>query len=339
MIGLEAIGMRRHAHAGAPAALRAAVARGVACAGLVGLVGCGGAWDPAPFDAYADATRRLGEGTTAVFAADHEGSRRVFVDRLAAGEADTLELVVRFPDDPDSLTVALPRPPVFLVVADAAHQMALLDEALATYADLLAELAGTPILSDTDVATRAASLNASAIDLAGALTRIGVDVPAAFEDRASLVSAAAVEALRTYARERRREVLAEAIASNQDVVDAWVEVASAALENVYDDVQATYTARKRALVRELTEGTAARRRRAAEDLADLQTEVVDVTRTLAELHAGYRAMSGAHRDLGVALTREHPALTALAELHAYTRRVALLTETLDAERLARSGDE
>jgi hypothetical protein len=307
----------------------------LACVAFTGcsvLTGCSGAVDPAPFEDYATATRELGEGMAAVFAVDHDWTREVFVDRLAAGDVDSLELVVRFPDDPDSFTVALPLPPVHLVVADAALRMSRLTDGVVRYAELLEALATGDIATDADVRARAAGLNAAATDLADGLDALGVDVPATFEARASIVSAVTADAFATYVRDRRREALGVALEANQATVDAWVTLSLQALEMVRDGVQAGYGARKRVLVRALTDGTLSQRTRAAEGLADLQAAVVDVTRTLEELRAGYAAMPAAHRDLAAALEADRPALSALAELYGHARRVALAAGALEAAR-------
>lgn len=294
------------------------------------LMGCGGAIDPAPFDDYATATRALAEGTTAVFEVDRTWSREVFVQRLTEGDVDSLELAVVFPDDPDSFLVTLPLAPLFLVVSDAAQQMDGVNQGFIDYAELLRGLATDDVATPEALDALAYELNTNATDLAAVLTALGVDVPAAFDDRAAFVSATAVEAFRVHVRERRRETLARALEANQSAVSAWIDVAHQALEGVRDGVQATYTSRKRTLLVELTEGSAARKRRAAEDLADLQAALVHTTRTLAELRDGYTSMAAAHAELVTALTSERPVLTAIAELYRRAKRVATLETELRA---------
>ena len=294
---------------------------------LLAVAGCT-SLDPAPFQAFEEATDRVAGSSKAAFRLDEKWSSEGFVERFVSRGGSYRDLLLIL-DEP----AAAPKSQSGLIAfRDAARAMAALNGGFHDYATLLARLAGSAVLTQREAERLEADLGARVAGLATRFATLGVEVPPELRSGTAIFSVAAVEGFRLSLDARRRSALRVALLGNQPLVESWCKVARAALARVGDDLRFEYRERVRSLAAayDAAKTDAARRRGVGEILSRNQV-LLDALETLRALDASYASLPAAHANLAGVLERRSVSLADLDRFVARARALRILHERLRRE--------
>ena len=292
-------------------------------AALALLTGCAGV-AVEPFQAFAESTRQLHQGTDTALATIDEMSEDRFMrealEQTGASKTGKVLALRITTTEADPLAWSEESLPLFLQVErfrDGARQTT---AAVVSYAELLVRLASPELLSIETFDQLTEELNANAFD---ALSAISGSSPG--EEQVALFSTLASEAARQYLETRRKAALEDALTTNQETIQHFtaqmqggVKIAASISVQEYDE-----RFQELALKMTTSSGPASEstRRAALESLIALDRKHIQQLNTLKSLYQAFGRIPNAHTELVKSMSDPGLSLTAIPALADSGRRL------------------
>jgi hypothetical protein len=207
-----------------------------------------------------------------------------------------------------------------------------MDAAVLGYADLLAAVAAGETVDEARTDALAARWNRGLKEADEALTKAG-RMPEGDRRRAAAgASAGLAEALRAFARGRRRGDLRAAVSQNQPWIDDHAARCLALVQLLRADLKASYADQMESLQARWDDKRAPGRATLSRSLFNLNEAFAESMESLQGLGSFYAALPAAHAELGKALDRRARGRAALAALEDAAGRAARRTRELERAR-------
>lgn len=299
------------------------------------LAACASTVNPAPFKAYADASRQIQGSAATALGAAYDWSRQGFLNEATPGSAIVALLLVQEPGDPFGWQP--PEGTVILPLKVAAFQRGVdpLNQALVSYADLLAQLASSELTSTDQFDQLAKDLNANLQTAAAALKVASASPGGSLPSRATgIFSAAASEVARAFVAHKRKADLRRALGANQEGISELAELGQSAARGTATVIRKEYERQSTDIARQaFKSGPRSARSDPASvrALLELDEKYIGQLAILHSLYNAYGRLPAAHRELAASLDAKKPALEQIQAFYQEARRVQHLYEELKSQ--------
>ncbi len=294
---------------------------------LFGSIGCGRVQHES-FADFANSLQELRQRADDALELQNQWARERLIEETARDVADpaNVELILNLqledvPGEPFGWT--LPEKPLYLASRAFRQGIYDLNSVLLSYATLLRDLASADLITEAQFSEFAAAMNATLQTAADALK-----VPEAKSD-IGLFSAAASEVLLQGAREQQRGYLQRFLTENQCAIERIAELARDGIVLVATSLRHEYAQRFNVASQEINPNEpmkATDRRRAVEEIVDLNDLTIGALNALGVLDAAYAALPAAHRELEIQLENPKLSLVAIGEFFESVIRLRRLYE-------------
>jgi|GEM_PF-5076485 len=246
--------------------------------------------DPGPFQTFQLGAQTLRDGVGQPLQSEVEQARKRAVSDLVANPLGLSGLQLQF-GDPEFQWSYPANGPLFTTLEMRNQAVQHLNDAFASYAGLLLDLASVQVLPEAQLDQQVKSINASSrafLSALGATPAAGVT---------ELLSLGFVEIAREIVEHRKRKRLKQAIEVNQSTVQAFSDAGAQLMTDVAAGIGLEYQSSFGNLQRELVAATLEKRPEALEKILELNQQTQSTLDVLSLLHGSYRALPAAHREL------------------------------------------
>jgi len=281
---------RRGTH-GAAIAARFALAACVACAPSI---------NQDAFKKFEAATSDLRDGADKALTRQSRWAQQRFEKSIQQSDIDTLtdryvqQLLLEGLDN-DPFGAQYPGPPFFVVARSFQNAVGALNDALAEYASLLNDLAGSGVVTGDELDRRVTDINSGARSAAAQLS------PAPPPASVVLVSLAASRLFEEFVHGKKRDLLAQAVRENGPTLRAACTLLQQAMTLAARQVRSEYDERSFALADQLTHTRtgSGHRRDLIKSLINLNDIYTGHLETLRGMRDVYAQLPAAHAELGL----------------------------------------
>jgi len=298
--------------------------------GIVGLafglllVGCQ-APDAKPFDQFAQAVTALRGGADDTLNTEYTLARARY-EHHVLNNNDLASLFL----DPDSTDPygwkTLAKPPLYVKINQFKIGVGQLNDAIAKYAALLQQLAGSNLIKQDDFDKMATDLSGT---LADAVKALKPDATADATKGIAVFSALATEAARNYIEHKRTGDLINILRNNQSNIASFAALGSAASKLVAQDWQKEYIGKKNQWVDSYVAAKSDDAKIAViETVLKENDNYTGTLETLRSLDAAYRAIPAAHQELCDSLQQKKSLVAEIAVLVAEAKHLQSLYNQL-----------
>jgi hypothetical protein len=267
---------------------------------LAACVACAPSVNQDAFKKFEAATTGLRDGTDKALTRQSRWAQQRFEKSIQQSDVDTLtdryvqQLLLNGVDD-DPFGAQYPGPPFFVVARSFQNAVNALNGALAEYASLLNDLAGSGVVTQDELDRRVADVNGGTRSAAEQLS------PAPPPASVVLVSITASRLLEEFVHGKKRDLLGRAVRENTPTLLAVCALLEQAMTLAARQVRSEYDERSFALADQLTHtrtGSGHRRDliKSLINLNDLYTAHLETLRAMRDVYA---RLPAAHAELGL----------------------------------------
>lgn len=287
--------------------------------------------DPQPFAKFSLSLQEFRESSDAALQITETENREVLVDLVVAetgrGDASTVSgALLLEPDPPFGWSYEAGEAPLYVESRRFRAGVQAVNDALVTYAGLLAELAAPELVDADRFDAMAGDLNGN---LRAAAGQLGVGGAGA-EQGIALFSTAASAAARAYIEGRRQDQLLDMLEETQQQVEAWSARLVRAMEIAGRNTTASYQNRSNALALGIPGASDSARRKRIEALLELNDRYTSRLRALARMAHAYGSLPVAHNELRRSVERPGIDLATVKNIYQTGKELHALYAELEA---------
>lgn len=284
--------------------------------------------DPIPFQQFASGLGNLREGVEAQTTTDVQNARTRFADKVESGDIPPFELQLELVNPnslpPFGMQYGFANPdsePLYFKMVRFQQALGSLNDAMVSYASVLAKLAGNETVDPNSFSQLAKDLNANA---SSAAQTLGLGSGG---KELALITTAAMEIFQTMIENKRRKELGQAISQVQPQVEMYSRAVQNAIKFLGTGVAADYDDKIRPLINLPPPASAA----TFEAILLLNDQTQKTMDTLGSLYISYGLLPKAHADLEQAVNKKPGVLTGLLDFTNETLRLSALYKDLAAQ--------
>jgi len=281
--------------------------------------------DPKPFATFSESLQELRKGSDAVLSLNEEQNRARFLDKAVrktgpGGDADFVGNLMM--DRDRSFGWTMKEPPLFLESSRFRAAVRMINEALVSYAGLLADLAAPDLVDPEQFDRMAKDLNGN---LASAGRRLGLE---GHESELALFSLAASKAAHAAIESKRQGHLKDVLKETQPGIDSVAQALQAAMRIAAQNLEQNYLEGFDATAEQIPGASAAKRRTSIDQLLRENELYSDRLQALATLDHAYANLPVAHRELLEAIRKPGLDMTTVEDLYESGKHLYSLYEEM-----------
>ena len=290
------------------------------------LTGCASV-DPVPFTQFATDVKNLRAGVDAQTTTDVQNARARFVEKVESGQIPPFELQLELVN-PDSLPpfgmhYGFAKPdgePLYFKMLRFQQALGSLNDALAGYTTVLAQLAGDGMIDQNSFDQLANDLNAN---VSGAAKTLGLGSGG---KELALISTAAAKIFETVIEKKRMKDLRQAIQEVQPQIEMYSRAVQSTIKILGNGVAVDYDDKINPLINLPPPASS----QTLEAILSLNSQTQKTMDTLGSLYTSYGLLPAAHANLAQAASKKPGDLSGLLDFTNETLRLYNLYKGLAA---------
>ncbi len=293
-------------------------------------VGCG-TINPEPFGKFTTSLQEVRTGADEALKYNDSTNRNRFIEETAeasqtsGGSEEVQNLLIQGVEG-EPFAWKMNNVPLFMISPQFRSGVYTLNSTLIAYSELLATLAGSDIVSQTEFDDMAKDLNASLKSAASTLQLKDS------QEIVGIISAGASQAAYSYIDHKRRKKLRDILEENQPLIVDLSDKLQKAIRIAVRNVRQNYDENSIKLARELRPNSSVgieARKQTATKLIELNEDFLTRLRILEALNNSYRSLPKAHTELMVAVEEPGYDLAAVKGLYENGKHMYDLYRELD----------
>ena len=287
-----------------------------------------------PFASFSSSLQELRKGADEALKYNDTANRKRFIEETAKasltadGAEDVKNLLIQSVEG-EPFAWQMTQVPLFMVSPQFRSGVYTLNSTLVAYAELLASLADSDLVSQKQFDAMAKDLNANLKAAASTLQFEGVD------EGVGIFSVAASKAAHGYIDSKRRSKLQETLEKNQPLIVNISDMLQGAIRIAVFNLRQNYDQRSIKIARQLVPNQSiklATRKKTVEALVELNEDYLMRLRILESLNNSYRSLPAAHLELIKAIEKPGYNLAAVQALYENGKHMYHLYKEMQPEK-------